>query len=313
MGLIPRPETSPALSNGDRGLGLDFRHGNDQSMSLHLVAGTRVFVCDNLTLSGDMIVLRRKHTKGLSLRDEVRAGIERLLKWIEERLSAYPLLTLMEILYEASRGSEKLKSFLSLIESLRRESGTVSGLIRAVLEQVGYEAYLQKTFPNAMLRVSHLIQLSAMARRFAQEQCGDLPEFLLQSGLAASGEETEGRPPQSVRLMTIHAAKGLEFQTVFVMGLEDGILPYARCRDNLDEERRLFYVAVTRAKERLFVTWSIRRLIHGREIHHQLATFVKEIILPDGWMWSRSPVMGGRHPVIICPSPCFRKDTVAAP
>ena len=79
MDLIPRPETSPVLSNGDRGLGLGFRHGNDQSMSLHLVAGTRVFVCDNLTLSGDMIVLRRKHTKGLSLRDEVRAGIERLL------------------------------------------------------------------------------------------------------------------------------------------------------------------------------------------------------------------------------------------
>lgn len=79
MDLAPKPGTSSNLSNGDKGLGLGFRHGNDQSMSLHLVAGARVFVCDNLILSGDMIVLRRKHTKGLSLKDEVKAGIDRLL------------------------------------------------------------------------------------------------------------------------------------------------------------------------------------------------------------------------------------------
>ena len=79
MDLVPKPGISSLLSNGDKGLGLGFRHGNDQSMSLHLVAGCRVFVCDNLTLSGDLIVLRRKHTKGLSLRDEIKAGVERLL------------------------------------------------------------------------------------------------------------------------------------------------------------------------------------------------------------------------------------------
>jgi len=79
MDLVPKPGVSSFLSNGDKGLGLGFRHGNDQSMSLHLVAGARVFVCDNLTLSGDLIVLRRKHTKGLSLRDEIKAGVERLL------------------------------------------------------------------------------------------------------------------------------------------------------------------------------------------------------------------------------------------
>ena len=79
MDLVPMLGVSSILSNGDKGLGLGFRHGNDQSMSLNLVAGCRVFVCDNLTLSGDMIVLKRKHTRGLSLRDEVKAGIERLL------------------------------------------------------------------------------------------------------------------------------------------------------------------------------------------------------------------------------------------
>jgi len=79
MDLAPKPGVSSPLSNGDKGLSLGFRHGNDQTLSLKLVAGVRVFQCDNLTLSGDMIVLRRKHTKGLSLTDEIRAGMERLL------------------------------------------------------------------------------------------------------------------------------------------------------------------------------------------------------------------------------------------
>lgn len=236
---------------------------------------------------------------------------KKTLKGIEERLSAHPSLTLMEILDEASRRSDKLKPFLSLMESLRKESGSVSGLIQAVLGRVEYEAYLVKTFPDAMRRVSHLIQLSAMARRFEQEQCSDLSEFLLQSGLAASGEEEEGGPPQSIRLMTIHAAKGLEFQAVFVVGLEEGILPHARCMDNLEEERRLFYVAVTRAKERLFLTWSTRRMIHGREMHHRLSPFVKEILRPDGWIGGKSPVKNDRYPVIISPAPHFQKDKVA--
>jgi hypothetical protein len=79
MDLVPRPGVTSPLSNGDKGLGLGFRHGNDQTLSLSLVCGARVAVCDNLMLSGDMIVLKRKHTKGLSLRDEVKAGVERLL------------------------------------------------------------------------------------------------------------------------------------------------------------------------------------------------------------------------------------------
>jgi len=79
MDLAPMPGVSSPLSNGDKGLSLGFRHGNDQTLSLTLVCGCRCFVCDNLTLSGDLIVLRRKHTKGLSLTDEIRAGMERLL------------------------------------------------------------------------------------------------------------------------------------------------------------------------------------------------------------------------------------------
>jgi DNA helicase-2/ATP-dependent DNA helicase PcrA len=101
--------------------------------------------------------------------------------------------------------------------------------------------------------------------------------------------------------MTIHAAKGLEFPAVFVIGLEDGILPHARCRDMIEEERRLFYVAVTRARERLFLTWSTRRMIQGREMSHLLSPFVKEIRAREGngqavicyspaSMWNRVPV-----------------------
>jgi len=207
---------------------------------------------------------------------------KKILKRIEGELKASPSITLTEILKEASHDSKKLCSFLGLIESLRAENQTISGLIEAILNRVGYEAYLMKSFRDAMKRIGNLMQLMAIAKRFERDQSdsgkGDLAEFLLASGLSATGQEVEDGHADSVRLMTIHAAKGLEFRAVFVVGLEDGILPHARCREQSEEERRLFYVAVTRAKESLYLSWSTRRLIQGREMNHLISPFVKEIL-----------------------------------
>jgi DNA helicase-2/ATP-dependent DNA helicase PcrA len=183
-------------------------------------------------------------------------------------------------------------------------------MIEAIFNRVGYEAYLMKTYPDAMRRVANLMQLVAIARRFEQGSGTDLSEFLLQSGLSAVDQETEGGSSESVRLMTIHAAKGLEFQSVFVVGLEDGILPHARCRDNLEEERRLLYVAVTRARERLFLSWSTRRMIQGREMGHTLSPFVKEI-LPQGiGQWFRSGADPINGQAMICYSPASQRNGV---
>lgn len=212
--------------------------------------------------------------------------------------------SLPEILEEAA--SPKLRPFLALIESLRSETRSVSGLIEALLDRTGYEGYLSKTCPDAERRMGRLIQLVAIAKRFEQDQEGDLSEFLLQTGLSATGPEGEGRPDQ-VHLMTIHAAKGLEFRAVFLIGLEAGVLPHARCRDNPEEERRLFYVAVTRAKERLYLTWSTRRMIQGREMNLSLSPFMKEILPRKGESWRKLPAHRKEEEAVIFHRPGFRQ------
>ena len=82
-----------------------------------------------------------------------------------------------------------------------------------------------------------------------------------------SSEEKNNKNKNGIKLMTLHQAKGLEFKVVFVVGLEEGLLPHSRSLDNiysLEEERRLFYVGITRAKERLIITHAKRRFIFGR-------------------------------------------------
>lgn len=204
-----------------------------------------------------------------------RRGIgKKTLKRIEERLKASPDVSVGQILKEARLHSRPLRLFLDQMDSLRN-GGRISALIREVMEKTGYEKHLFKMFPDAVRRMSHLAQLGAMAKRFESEQSDDPDEFLLQSGLM---QQTEDGPQDAVRLLTIHAAKGLEFQSVFIVGLEDGILPHARCRDNVEEERRLFYVAITRAKMRLYLSCSARRMVQGRETSHVLSPFVREIL-----------------------------------
>nr|MBI3613948.1 UvrD-helicase domain-containing protein [Nitrospirota bacterium] len=213
---------------------------------------------------------------------------KKTLSWIEERLKTEPAVSLGEILEAATVYCRPLRQLLAQIDTFRAHHGAVSRLIEMIVERIGYEAHLVKRYPDATKRMSHLAQLVSIARRFDHEQGagsaepgeGGLSEFLLQAGLSATGEDAEERGA-GVRLMTIHAAKGLEFRGVFVVGLEDGILPHARCREQLEEERRLLYVAVTRARERLFLSWSTRRVIHGREMSHLLSPFVREF-LPSG-------------------------------
>ena len=223
---------------------------------------------------------------------------KKTLNWIEQRLKTEPSVSLSEILEEATVYCRPVRRFLAQMEAFRAHDGTVGSLIELVLERTGYEAHLVKSHPDAPKRMSHLAQLLGIARRFDRDQGSEsggsetgLSEFLLQAGLSATGYEAEGGRA-GVRLMTIHAAKGLEFRAVFVVGLEDGILPHACCREQLEEERRLFYVAVTRARERLFLSWSTRRVIQGLETSHLLSPFVREI-LP--WGASYRPTSANGH------------------
>ena len=108
---------------------------------------------------------------------------------------------------------------------------------------------------------------------------GDLERFLTSITLQTDADMVQPRV-EKVTLTTIHAAKGLEFPVVFIVGCEDGLIPMGRAGrgvSDLEEERRLFYVALTRAREQLYLTWSRRRRIYGRREARQLSPFVGDI------------------------------------
>jgi DNA helicase-2/ATP-dependent DNA helicase PcrA len=165
----------------------------------------------------------------------------------------------------------KLAAFVELIEDLRGYAGSVAGLAEAVLEQTGYlERLAAESTHESQDRVENLMELVGSIRDFEEEsERADgapptLSSYLERVSLVAPADEQ----PKGVTLMTVHAAKGLEFPVVFVTGLEEGVFPSLRDgedADVLEEERRLAYVAITRARERLFLTNARTRRLFGQD------------------------------------------------
>ena len=167
-----------------------------------------------------------------------------------------------------------------------------SEMITSVVEAI-YDDYAKVNFTNYELRREDLNQLAAFARQFK-----DVNEFLSQLALI-SNVDAEAAPNQTgdkeaVNLSTVHQAKGLEFHTVFVIWLTDGMFPSSRSidtREALEEERRLFYVAITRAKDELYLTYPHMRLTGGYgDVFQRPSRFLKEIPnkLVEDWQITRS-------------------------
>jgi DNA helicase II / ATP-dependent DNA helicase PcrA len=166
-----------------------------------------------------------------------------------------------------------------------------SEMITSVVEAI-YDDYAKVNFTNYELRREDLNQLAAFARQFK-----DVNEFLSQLALI-SNVDAEAAPNQTgdkeaVNLSTVHQAKGLEFHTVFVIWLTDGMFPSSRSidtREALEEERRLFYVAITRAKDELYLTYPHMRLTGGYgDVFQRPSRFLKEIPnkLVEDWQVQR--------------------------
>ncbi|NGO72347.1 DNA helicase PcrA [Streptomyces boncukensis] len=200
----------------------------------------------------------------------------------------------------AARSANAVKRFNTLMEELRTvvESGAgPATVLEAVLEQTGYLAELQSsTDPQDETRIENLQELAAVALEFEQEHQGEevtLADFLEQVALVADSdqipEEGEADDAGVVTLMTLHTAKGLEFPVVFLTGMEDGVFPHLRALGNvkeLEEERRLAYVGVTRARERLYLTRSTLRSAWGQPSYNPPSRFLEEI--PDQYLdWRR--------------------------
>ncbi|MZF89946.1 DNA helicase PcrA [Streptomyces sp. SID5643] len=200
----------------------------------------------------------------------------------------------------AARSTNAVKRFNTLMEDLRTivESGAgPATVLEAVLERTGYLAELQaSTDPQDETRIENLQELAAVAMEFEQERGEDeqttLSDFLEQVALVADSDQIPDEEDGDgvITLMTLHTAKGLEFPVVFLTGMEDGVFPHMRAlgqTKELEEERRLAYVGITRARERLYLTRSTLRSAWGQPSYNPPSRFLEEIP-PAHLEWKRT-------------------------
>jgi DNA helicase II / ATP-dependent DNA helicase PcrA len=186
--------------------------------------------------------------------------------------------------------SAKVAAFERVIEELAAAAETLlpSEFVKLVIEKSGMrEKLFDEGDEGDRERFENVVELAAVAvRHDGMRGKEGIAAFLAESALAGDQDDLDrpardGGEKRGVALMTVHAAKGLEFETVFVAGLEEGLFPHAGMGGNEDrdeeEERRLFYVAITRAKRRLFLTFARMRTLYGEAYLTEPSSFLQDI------------------------------------
>lgn len=190
-----------------------------------------------------------------------------------------------------ARSIVALKGFSDLLGVMTREAAQQQSLqacVQAILRLSGLEEhYLRDGAELAQSRIENLRELVSAASLFQPEDLdqdqarfGTLQAFVTQATLEAG--EQQAAPDDCVHLMTLHLAKGLEFPRVFMLAMEEGMLPHELSLASpaqLEEERRLCYVGMTRARQRLDLSWAQHRRLHGRDYRHRASRFVRELPL----------------------------------
>ncbi len=202
----------------------------------------------------------------------------------------------------ATRAGGKVSAFVALIESLRSATRELPlpEILDHVLEHSGLIAHYQNETGakkrEAEERLENLNELINAAALFVHENEDDsLTSFLTHASLEA-GEHQAGEQDDALHLMTVHASKGLEFHTVFITGLEEGLFPHQNSQredGGLDEERRLMYVAITRARRRLYLSFAQSRMLHGQVSYGMASSFLRE--LPDNLLHWITPRIAQRN------------------
>jgi DNA helicase II / ATP-dependent DNA helicase PcrA len=196
----------------------------------------------------------------------------------------------------ATRSLKALQEFVALLEEFEQLVETGSGpaaLLESILDRTGYLTELQaSTDPQDEGRVDNLNELISVAAEFeAASPGGTVTDFLEQVSLVADADQipVNGDDAGVVTLMTLHTAKGLEFPVVFLTALEDGVFPHLRALGDpreLEEERRLAYVGITRAQQRLYLSRAQVRTSWGQPSYNPPSRFLDEIP-PDTVHWAR--------------------------
>lgn len=207
---------------------------------------------------------------------EIAAGLGESIYSVIKDADVYPQLT---------RAATKLKGFVALIDGLieAEQSGdySLAELYNLILEHTDYEKYLKTEKDNPDVRIENIEELSSNIIKFEEDYAEEasLSNFLEEISLQTDIDNYDAEADSSV-MMTLHSAKGLEFPVVFIAGLEEGVFPSIATMmnpDELNEERRLAYVGITRAKEKLYITKAKSRMLMGHTSYNKVSRFVNEI------------------------------------
>lgn len=185
--------------------------------------------------------------------------------------------------YELNRVFANSREFINLIEELRakKEELSVSELLSETMKKSGYTKALElENTIEAQTRIQNLEELMTVAIEFEEQEAENTLNNFLEGITLSSDIDNLEETDEMVTLMTLHSAKGLEFPVVFLVGMEEGIFPGYKVLGEpkeLEEERRLFYVGITRAKEHLYLTCAKHRTIFGSTSYNSISRFIQEI------------------------------------
>ena len=197
---------------------------------------------------------------------------------LEEKISLWEALDIYVI--NSAKPNKNLCDFVGLIKNLLsyKENNSIYDLMQKIIFDINYKEYLEKQ-EECISRLENIEEFLAKIMEFEKSQDGEysLTDFLEQIALL-SEIDNYNQSENAVSLMTLHGAKGLEFPCVYIFGADDDIFPTNFKSDNeLEEERRLFYVGITRAKKKLFISSAASRLRNGQIINSKESRFIKEI------------------------------------
>ncbi len=183
-------------------------------------------------------------------------------------------------------GKTRLSKFMEfhLEVSTQMEKYSTLELLDKILEKTGYLSFLDDGTEEGKMRIENVKELRSVAEQFQ-----NLVEFLENVALIEASDNPRKVASDAVTLMTLHSAKGLEFSVVFIVGMEEGLFPHSRAMldiNELEEERRLMYVGITRAKQKLFLTFARQRLYFGQRSNNLVSRFLADI--PEALISSNS-------------------------
>ncbi len=192
---------------------------------------------------------------------------------------------------------ERVSGMHALLQKIRLNADSMppSELLRMVIVESGMERELKEDKLEGGERLENLAELVSLASRYDKLKAPEGLEMFMESAALASDQDEIKDTESKVRLMTVHAAKGLEYAYVFIVGLEEGLFPYAReddTKESIEEERRLMYVALTRAKKKLYLSFAMMRTVFGNLDMRQASSFLEE--LPGELILAETPERLGK-------------------